>query len=54
MGVRMAQAIFKVLPRDVDSLASVLGFVYGSPKLLQWVAETKDDPNWGERGRMVG
>jgi hypothetical protein len=27
---------FKVLPRDVDSLASVMGFVYGSPKLLNW------------------
>lgn len=54
MGVRMAQAIFEVLPRDVDSLASVLGFVYGSPKLLQWVAENKDNPNWGERGRMAG
>jgi hypothetical protein len=38
---------FKVLPRDVDSLVSVLGFVYGSPKLLQWVAENKDNPNWG-------
>lgn len=45
---------FKVLPRDVDSLASVLGFVYGSPELLQWVAENKDDPNWGERRRMAG
>jgi hypothetical protein len=45
---------FKALPRDVDSLASVLGFVYGSPKLLQWVAENKDDPNWGERRRTAG
>ena len=38
---------FKALPRDVDSLASVLGFVYASPKLLQWVAEHRHERDWG-------
>lgn len=38
---------FKALPRDVDSLASVLGFVYASPKLLSWVAEHKHEKDWG-------
>lgn len=33
---------FKALPRDVDTLASVLGFVYGSPKLLRWVGENRE------------
>lgn len=33
---------FKALPRDVDTLASVLGFVYGSPKLLKWVGENRE------------
>ncbi|KAI9796263.1 MAG: hypothetical protein M1833_006432 [Piccolia ochrophora] len=33
---------FKALPRDVDSIASVLAFAYDSPALLQWVAERED------------
>ena len=41
------QQYFKALPRDVDSLASVLGFVYGSPRLLKWVEEHKDKKDWG-------
>ena len=32
---------FKALPRDVDNLASVLGFVYGSPALLKWAEENR-------------
>lgn len=32
---------FKALPRDVDSLASVIGFVYDSPRLLQWVRDNQ-------------
>ena len=31
-------AYFKGLPRDVDTLASVIAFVYDSPKLQEWVA----------------
>ncbi|KIW31793.1 uncharacterized protein PV07_03385 [Cladophialophora immunda] len=38
---------FKALPRDVDSIASVLGFVYASPKLLKWVDEHKHLEDWG-------
>lgn len=38
---------FRALPRDVDSIASVLGFVYASPKLLQWVEEHKHEEDWG-------
>ena len=38
---------FKALPRDVDSIASVLGFVYSSPKLLEWVEEHKHEKDWG-------
>ena len=41
------QQYFKALPRDVDSLASVLGFVYGSPRLLEWVEEHKHEKDWG-------
>jgi hypothetical protein len=32
---------FKALPRDVDTLASILGFVYSSERLLEWVRECK-------------
>ena len=47
------QQYFEALPRDVDSLASVLGFVYGSPRLLEWVEEHKHEKDWGvkEGGR---
>jgi len=38
---------FKALPRDVDSLASILGFVHASPKLLKWVEEHKYEKDWG-------
>ena len=38
---------FKALPRDVDSLASVLCFIYSSPKLLEWVEEHKHEKDWG-------
>lgn len=30
---------FKALPRDVDTLASALAFVYASDRLLEWVRE---------------
>jgi hypothetical protein len=30
---------FKALPRDVDTLASILAMVYDSPKLQHWIAE---------------
>lgn len=30
---------FKALPRDMNSLASIIALVYDSPKLLKWVAE---------------
>lgn len=35
-----------VLPRDVDTLASVLAFVYESPRLLEWAREKKETGNW--------
>ena len=35
-------AYFKGLPRDVDTLASVIAFVYDSPKLQEWVAANED------------
>jgi hypothetical protein len=38
---------FKALPRDVDTIASVLGFVYASPRLQRWVNDHKDQPHWG-------
>jgi hypothetical protein len=41
---------FRVLPRDVDTLASVLGFVYGSERLLEWVREKKESGNWNDNG----
>jgi len=30
---------FKALPRDMDTLASILAMVYDSPKLQNWIAE---------------
>jgi len=30
---------FKALPRDINTLASVIALVYDSPRLLRWVAE---------------
>jgi hypothetical protein len=30
---------FKALPRDVDTLASILAMVYDSPKMQHWIAE---------------
>ena len=30
---------FKALPRDMNTLASIMVLVYDSPKLLKWVAE---------------
>lgn len=36
----------KVLPRDVDTLASVLAFVYESPRLLEWAREKKETSDW--------
>lgn len=36
----------KVLPRDVDTLASVLAFVYESPRLLEWAREKKETGDW--------
>jgi hypothetical protein len=41
---------FKVLPRDVDTLASILGFVYGSERLLEWARERKETGNWTDNG----
>lgn len=41
---------FKELPRDVDTLASVLGFVYGSERLLEWAREKKESGNWSDNG----
>jgi len=41
---------FKALPRDVDSLASVLGFVYASENLLKWICENKDSETWNQEG----
>lgn len=40
---------FKALPRDVDTLASVLGFVYDSPRLLQWVKENQASKDWNHK-----
>lgn len=37
---------FKVLPRDVDTLASVLGFVYGSRQFLGWVGRNSSSRTW--------
>lgn len=34
----------KKLPRDVDTLASMLAFVYGSERLLNWVQERAEKP----------
>jgi hypothetical protein len=39
---------FRALPRDVDTLASVLGFVYGSERLLHWVHERQHRGSVGE------
>jgi hypothetical protein len=36
----------KVLPRDVDTLASVLGFVYGSRQFLEWVRRNGSSRTW--------
>lgn len=36
----------RVLPRDVDTLASVLAFVYESPRLLEWAREKKETGDW--------
>lgn len=36
----------KVLPRDVDTLASVLAFVYESPRLLEWARKKKETGDW--------
>ena len=44
---------FKALPRDVDNLASVLAFVYASPKLLRWVEEHKHEKHWGLRNNSA-
>ncbi|TID13390.1 hypothetical protein E6O75_ATG11306 [Venturia nashicola] len=41
---------FKQLPRDVDTLASVLGFVHGSERLLEWAREKKESGNWNDNG----
>ena len=35
-------AYFKGLPRDVESLASIIALVYNSPKLRDWVAANED------------
>lgn len=41
---------FKSLPRDVDTLGSVLAYVYGSERLLEWARENVDltprDQGW--------
>lgn len=34
-------AYFKALPRDVESLASIIAFVYDSPRLRQWVLDNE-------------
>lgn len=36
----------KVLPRDVDTLASVLAFVHESPRLLEWARQKKETGDW--------
>lgn len=41
---------FRELPRGVDTLASVLGFVYGSEKLLGWAREKKESGKWSDNG----
>ena len=38
-------AYFKALPRDVDTLASVLAFVYDSPRLREWIMNNEDLPD---------
>ncbi|KUI61541.1 hypothetical protein VP1G_08710 [Cytospora mali] len=43
----------KMLPRDVDTLASVLAFVYDSPKLLEWVQDRKEFGNWDDGGMRM-
>ncbi|MCJ1304972.1 hypothetical protein MMC08_007785 [Hypocenomyce scalaris] len=35
-------AYFKALPRDVDTLASVIAFVYDSPRLREWIMNNED------------
>lgn len=41
-------AYFKGLPRDVETLASTIAFVYDSPKLQEWVAANEHSLNPGE------
>lgn len=40
--VSLNRQILKLLPRDVDTLGSVLGFVYGSDRLLRAAAESSN------------
>ncbi|KAL9115454.1 MAG: hypothetical protein Q9227_000775 [Pyrenula ochraceoflavens] len=45
----LARNHFKALPRDVDTIASVLGFVYGSSHLLAWVRQHVGQKDWGQK-----
>lgn len=37
---------FKVLPRDPDTLANIIAFVYGSSKLLEWAEQRRENGDW--------
>lgn len=41
---------FKQLPRNVNTLANVLAFVYASEQLLEWVRLRKGLDNWSDNG----
>ncbi|RDW58610.1 hypothetical protein BP6252_13086 [Coleophoma cylindrospora] len=43
---------FRILPRDVEMLASVLAYVYNSPRLLAWVSSMRETDDW--RGNKMG
>ena len=45
---------FKGLPRDVDTLASVLAFVYASPNLFDWVGKRVERDDWDDEGIAKG
>jgi hypothetical protein len=56
---------FKALPRDVDTLTSILATVYDSPKLQHWIAERdraealalrskKNNDGYSELKAMIG
>lgn len=40
------RAQYKTLPRDVDTLASMIAFIYGSEKLLAWSRDSQQSAAW--------